>query len=208
MDCLTTGPQTPPKRGLQRLLLLSCSFLQVIEQLLTSCSQSTRHSILTSIRCFRRQYQRKSDQFIQPSFCILYIGYSSLPSSVQYFISRTVLQRHVSKLSSYICLHSEVSIVQHLIKLCSNRSISFTCKHEHNQITSEQTAALHSARNLVLHNCNTFPSVPTLHDIDGLTPAAPAMHHITHSVQLAQSVKATHPALCNAAGLPARCNVF
>ena len=67
---------------------------------------------------------------------------------------------------------------------------------------------LHSPNKFNFYNCNVSHSVPPFHDTDGLTPSAPAMYHVTHSVQLAQSVKAIHPASCNAAGLPASCNMF
>jgi len=69
-----------------------------------------------------------------------------------------------------------------------------------------------------LHNCNIFPSVPTLHDIDWLILAARTLEHVTQFVQLArsvitivqltQSVIATAHALYNAAGLLVRCKDY
>ena len=57
----------------------------------------------------------------------------------------------------------------------------------------------------ILHNYNIFPSVPTCHDIDWLIPVDSTTDHVTHSVQLAQSVKSTDPALYNAASIPVGC---
>jgi hypothetical protein len=80
----------------------------------------------------------------------------------------------------------------------------FISKHEHTQILShkqQQFTAhkLNSCNKLIIHKCNIFPSVPNLHDIDGLTPSATTTDHVTHSVQLAQFVKATDSVSFNGA---------
>ena len=67
---------------------------------------------------------------------------------------------------------------------------------------------LYSCNTYILHKFSISPSVPNLRDIDGPNLAAPAIDHVMQFVQLAQSVKATHLALCNAASLPVRCKEF
>jgi hypothetical protein len=74
-----------------------------------------------------------------------------------------------------------------------NTPISCHSKQQH--FTAHK---LHSSNKLNFYTSNISLPAPPFRDTDVLTPAAPAMDHVTQSVQLAQSVKATH----NAAGLP------
>ena len=60
-----------------------------------------------------------------------------------------------------------------------------SCHSKQQQFTAHK---LHSS-NSFFHNCSISHSVQPFHDTDGLTPSAPAMYHVTHCVQLAQSVK-------------------
>jgi hypothetical protein len=79
------------------------------------------------------------------------------------------------------------------------------CHSKQQHLTAHK---LRSCNKFFLHNCNISPPVQTVHDINGPTPTAPSTDHVPHSIQLPQSVKATHPALCNAACLPVPYKVF
>jgi len=151
-----------------------------------------------------------------PSFyCLqdihLHVGF------VQFFISPTIhpslpntLFEILPSIPDYIqkcpIFSTTLSYVQNVtFPLAVNLNTHKFCHSKQQHITAHK---LHSSTKLIFLICNIFHSLPTSHDTDGLTPSAPAMYHVTHSVQLAQSAKATHPVSCNAAGLPVPCNVF
>jgi len=77
--------------------------------------------------------------------------------------------------------------------LAVNTSTPKSCHSKQQHITAHK---LHSCNQFILHSYNIIPSVPTVHNIQVLIPSAPTNHHVTHSVQLTQSVKATDSASC------------
>jgi len=130
---------------------------------------------------------------------------------VQYFIFRKIDPSfpapHIKNFQTYLIRFSTtqsyapnvtflLTVIMNTPKSCHSKEQYFTA---HN---------LYSCNKLILHKCNISPSVPNLHDIFGKNFAAPAMDQITQFVQLAQSAKATHAALFNAAGLPVHSKFF
>ena len=152
---------------------------------------------------------------LPPFYCLqdipLHVGF------VQFFISLTIhpslsntlfqilpgIPDNIQKCPIFSTTQSYAPNVTFLLAVSMNTTKS--CQNKQQHFTAHK---LHSSNNLIFHNCKISHSFPPFLDTDGLTPSAPALYHVTHSVQLAQYVKATHPAPCNAAGLPAPCNVF
>jgi hypothetical protein len=127
-----------------------------------------------------------------------------LLGSVQYFISRKIdpsfpaphIKTFQTYLISFNTTQSYAQNVAFLIAVIMNTPKS--CHSKEQYFTSHN---LYSCRKSILHKCNISPSGPNLHDIDAPNFPARAMDHITQFVQLAQTVKVTHLALCNVAGL-------
>ena len=113
------------------------------------------------------------------------------------------IPNYIQRCPMFSTTHSYAPNVTFLVAVNMNTPQSCHSKQQHFTVHK-----LNSSTKFTFHNCKISLSEPPFHDIDGLTPSAPAMCHVTHSVQLAQSVKATHTASCNAAGLPVPCNVF
>ena len=136
----------------------------------------------------------------------MFVGYSSsrwLCAILYFYHNRSIFLQstfqnvpgtsdNILKCPVFSITHSYAPNVASLSAVNLNTPKSCHSKQQH--FTAHK---LHGSNKFTFHNFNISPPAPPFLDIDLRTPAAPTINHVTHSVQLAQSVEATH----NAAGL-------